>query len=109
MIHSLDSCSNIKQFLSLIVVASITKFCWIVVSEVLTIWLQIKRSEAIQMELYTDPITVNCRKVLADVKSIGAPYSVTRIDNFSAVGVSCIPLFDQLDRGSTVISLRRVS
>ena len=32
-----DSCSHIKQFLSLIVVASITKFCWIVVSEVLTI------------------------------------------------------------------------
>ncbi len=37
MIQSRDPCSHIKQFLSLIVVASITKFCWIVVSEVLTI------------------------------------------------------------------------
>lgn len=30
------------------------------------------------MELYMDPITVNCRKVLAGMKLIGAPYSVTK-------------------------------
>ena len=30
------------------------------------------------MELYMDPITVNCRKVLAIMKLIGAPYSLQK-------------------------------
>lgn len=34
------------------------------------------------MELYMDPITVNCRKVLAGMKLIGAPYSITKVDYF---------------------------
>jgi glutathione S-transferase len=63
-------------------VAFITKFCWIVELVVLRIDSPIKINEAIQMELYMDPITVNCRKVLAGMKLIGAPYSITKVDYF---------------------------
>ncbi|MGI9451072.1 MAG: glutathione S-transferase family protein [Geminicoccaceae bacterium] len=34
------------------------------------------------MEIFADPITVNCRKVLAGLKLIGADYSLTKVDYF---------------------------
>ena len=34
------------------------------------------------MEILADPITVNCRKVLAGLKMIGADYTLTKIDYF---------------------------
>lgn len=34
------------------------------------------------VELYADPITVNCRKALAGIKLIGAPYSLNHVDYF---------------------------
>ena len=34
------------------------------------------------MEILADPITVNCRKVLAGLKLIGADYSLTKVDYF---------------------------
>jgi glutathione S-transferase len=34
------------------------------------------------MEIFADPITVNCRKVLAGLKMIGADYTLTKIDCF---------------------------
>ncbi len=34
------------------------------------------------MEIIADPITVNCRKVLAGLKLIGADYTLTRVDYF---------------------------
>ena len=34
------------------------------------------------MELLLDPITVNCRKVLAGFKLIGADYTIKKIDYF---------------------------
>ena len=35
------------------------------------------------MEILADPITVNCRKVLAGLKMIGADYTLTKIDYFA--------------------------
>jgi glutathione S-transferase len=35
------------------------------------------------MELYADPITVNCRKVLAGLKLLGAGYTLTKVDYFT--------------------------
>ena len=35
------------------------------------------------MEVIADPITVNCRKVLAGLKLIGADYTLTRVDYFA--------------------------
>lgn len=34
------------------------------------------------MEIYADPITVNCRKVLAGLKLAGADYTLTKVDYF---------------------------
>lgn len=34
------------------------------------------------MEILADPITINCRKVLAGLKMIGADYTLTKIDYF---------------------------
>lgn len=34
------------------------------------------------MDLYMDPITVNCRKVLAGMKLIGADYNIVKVDYF---------------------------
>ena len=34
------------------------------------------------MELYMDPITLNCRKVLAGMKLIGTSYLVAKVDYF---------------------------
>lgn len=34
------------------------------------------------MQIYADPITVNCRKVLAGLKLIGAPYELSHVDYF---------------------------
>ena len=34
------------------------------------------------MEIIADPITVNCRKVLAGLKLIGADYTLTKVDYF---------------------------
>lgn len=36
------------------------------------------------MKLYADPRTVNCRKVLAGLQHIGAPYTLERLDYFTA-------------------------
>ncbi len=36
------------------------------------------------MEILADPITVNCRKVLAGLKMIGTDYTLTKIDYFQA-------------------------
>ncbi|OZB39256.1 MAG: hypothetical protein B7X48_09945 [Acidiphilium sp. 34-60-192] len=36
------------------------------------------------MELYADPITVNCRKVVAGLDFIGAPYTLKHIDYFKS-------------------------
>jgi glutathione S-transferase len=35
------------------------------------------------MKLYVDPITVNCRKVLAGLDLIGAPYELAHVDYFT--------------------------
>ena len=35
------------------------------------------------MKLYYDPITVNCRKVIAGCKLIGAPYEEVKVDYFA--------------------------
>ena len=34
------------------------------------------------LKIYADPITVNCRKVLAGMKLIGAPYELVHVDYF---------------------------
>jgi hypothetical protein len=34
------------------------------------------------MQIYADPITVNCRKVLAGLQLIGAPYELKHVDYF---------------------------
>ena len=34
------------------------------------------------MKIYADPITVNCRKVLAGLQFIGAPYELEHVDYF---------------------------
>ena len=34
------------------------------------------------MESYMDPITVDCRRVLAGMKLIGSSYSITKMDYF---------------------------
>lgn len=34
------------------------------------------------MKIYADPITVNCRKVLAGLDLIGAPYELVYVDYF---------------------------
>ena len=36
------------------------------------------------MQIYADPITVNCRKVLAGLDLIGAPFELNRVDYFKA-------------------------
>lgn len=36
------------------------------------------------MQIYADPITVNCRKVLAGLQLIGAPYELKHVDFFKA-------------------------
>jgi glutathione S-transferase len=36
------------------------------------------------MKIYADPITVNCRKVLAGLDLIGAPYELVHVDYFKA-------------------------
>ena len=36
------------------------------------------------MQIYADPITVNCRKVLAGLQLIGAPYELKHVDYFKA-------------------------
>lgn len=36
------------------------------------------------MELYADPITVNCRKVLAGLDFIGAPFTLKHVDYFKS-------------------------
>ena len=35
------------------------------------------------MKVYADPITVNCRKVLAGLDLIGAPYELQHVDYFN--------------------------
>lgn len=36
------------------------------------------------MQIYADPITVNCRKVLAGLQLMGAPYELVHVDYFKA-------------------------
>ncbi len=36
------------------------------------------------MEIFADPITVNCRKVLAGLKLMGLDYSLSKVDYFNA-------------------------
>jgi glutathione S-transferase len=36
------------------------------------------------MKIYADPITVNCRKVLAGLQLMGAPYELAHVDYFKA-------------------------
>lgn len=36
------------------------------------------------MQIYADPITVNCRKVLAGLDLLGAPYDLVHVDYFKA-------------------------
>jgi glutathione S-transferase len=40
--------------------------------------------ETDRMQIYADPITVNCRKVLAGLDMIGAPYELRHVDYFKA-------------------------
>ncbi len=35
------------------------------------------------IKLYADPITVNCRKVLAGFQLIGIPYELSHVDYFT--------------------------
>ena len=35
------------------------------------------------MELYADPITVNCRKAIAGLKLMDADYSLSKVDYFT--------------------------
>lgn len=37
-----------------------------------------------KLEIYADPISVNCRKVLAGLKLMGVPYALSKIDYFNA-------------------------
>ena len=34
------------------------------------------------MEIHADPITINCRKVLAGLQLMGAPYKLVHVDYF---------------------------
>ena len=34
------------------------------------------------MQIHADPITINCRKVLAGLELIGAPYELVHVDYF---------------------------
>ena len=36
------------------------------------------------MKIYADPITINCRKVLAGLDLLGAPYELVKVDYFKA-------------------------
>ena len=36
------------------------------------------------MDIYADPITVNCRKVLAGLQLLGVDYDLVKVDYFKA-------------------------
>ena len=56
------------------------------------------------MELLLDPITVNCRKVLAGFKLIGADYTIKKIDYFQ--GEQKSPEYTAINPNQTIPTLR---
>ena len=56
------------------------------------------------MELFADPITVNCRKVLAGLELIGADYGLTRVDYFK--GEQKSPEFIAINPNASIPALR---
>ena len=56
------------------------------------------------MEILADPITVNCRKVLAGLKLIGADYSLTKVDYFK--GEQKNPEFVAINPNAALPALR---
>ena len=56
------------------------------------------------MELFADPITVNCRKVLAGMKMIGADYTLTKVDYFQ--GEQKSPEFMAINPNASIPAMR---
>jgi glutathione S-transferase len=56
------------------------------------------------MEIFADPITVNCRKVLAGLKLIGAEYSLTKVDYFK--GEQKSPEFVAINPNASIPAMR---
>ena len=56
------------------------------------------------MEILADPITVNCRKVLAGLKLIGADYTLTKVDYFK--GEQKNPEFVAINPNTALPALR---
>lgn len=56
------------------------------------------------MEILADPITVNCRKVLAGLKLIGTEYSLTKIDYFQ--GEQKSPAYMAINPNASIPALR---
>ena len=56
------------------------------------------------MELFADPITVNCRKVLAGLKLIGADYTLTKVDYFK--GEQKSPEFMAINPNASLPAMR---
>ena len=55
------------------------------------------------MELLLDPITVNCRKVLAGFKLIGADYTIKKVDYFySKTSSELIIFYPQIQHQSYI-------
>ena len=56
------------------------------------------------MEILADPITVNCRKVLAGLKLIGADYTLTKVDYFK--GEQASPEYMAINPNAALPALR---
>ena len=56
------------------------------------------------MELHLDPITVNCRKVLAGFKLIGADYTINKVDYFQ--GEQKSPEYSAINPMQTIPALK---
>ncbi len=56
------------------------------------------------MQIYADPITVNCRKVIAGFQLIGAPYELVHVDYFK--GEHKAPAYLELNPNASVPALR---
>ena len=59
------------------------------------------------MEILADPITVNCRKVLAGLKLIGADYTLTKVDYFKGEQKNPEYMGDQSERCAPGAARRR--
>ncbi len=56
------------------------------------------------MQIYADPITVNCRKVLAGLKLMGAPYELQHVDYFK--GAHKEPAYTAINPNASVPAMR---